>query len=76
MRAPGLPGSQFPGDDAQARKIRDLERQLQELRSRQNITVSDESFAAAIENDSSLTRAELEEHFLPREGLVLDGGTP
>ena len=28
---PGLPGSQFPGEDAQARRIKDLERQVQQF---------------------------------------------
>lgn len=31
MSQPGLPGSQFPSDDAQIRKIKDLERQLQQF---------------------------------------------
>ena len=31
MAQPGLPGSQFPGEDAQVRKIRDLERQVQQF---------------------------------------------
>jgi hypothetical protein len=28
---PGMPGSQFPGEDAQGRKIKDLERQMQQF---------------------------------------------
>ena len=31
MAQPGLPGSQFPSEDAQVRKIRDLDRQLQQF---------------------------------------------
>ena len=31
MAQPGLPGSQFPGEDAQARRIKDLERQVQQF---------------------------------------------
>lgn len=31
MGQPGLPGSQFPGEDAQARRIKDLERQVQQF---------------------------------------------
>ena len=77
MRAPGLPGSQFPGDDAQARKIRDLERMLQQLKAGQAM-VADEAFATAIANPDSLTRVELEKHFLEDQGdvVVIDGGTP
>lgn len=31
MGAPGLPGSQFPGEDAMVRRIKDLERQVQQF---------------------------------------------
>jgi hypothetical protein len=31
MGQPGMPGSQFPGEDAQIRKIKDLERQVQQF---------------------------------------------
>ncbi|QYC54945.1 minor tail protein [Arthrobacter phage Popper] len=31
MQQPGLPGSQFPGEDAQVRKLKELERQVQQF---------------------------------------------
>lgn len=78
MQAPRLPGSQFPGDDAQARKIRDLERAIQELKAGRAITIADSMIAGLIANEGSLTRIELGQHFLESlEGqTIIDGGTP
>jgi len=46
MAQPGMPGSQFPGEDAQARKLKDLERQQQQF-SAANILASAGIGAAA-----------------------------
>jgi len=73
---PKLPGAQFPGDDALARRIRDLERAIQQLKSGQGLAAADATFANVVSDEDSLTRAELAEHFLPAEGAVIDGGTP
>jgi hypothetical protein len=50
---------------------------LQQLKAGQAM-VADEAFATAIANPDSLTRVELEKHFLEDQGdvVVIDGGTP
>jgi hypothetical protein len=77
LGGPKLPGAQFPGDDAAARRLRDIEREIQKINARQGIlSTSDTTVAALVADPGSLTRTELENYFLTSQNTVIDGGTP